>query len=149
MPMPYAVPPPVPAAPRTRAGAVRFEPVEGTGFAVAYLPIAPTPSGPSIGSLVAGIAAILVSFVVACFGLVGASQGWGLGVSGAFVVLGLFVGLGAIGLGVFGLRQVRHAEGSVTGRGMAIAGLSCGGTGVGLTLLAFVLAAVAATSPAA
>jgi hypothetical protein len=94
---------------------------------------------------VAGIAAILMSFVVACFGLVGASQGWGLGVSGAFVALGLFIGLGAIGLGVFGLRQVRHAQGTVTGRGMAIAGLSCGGTGVGLTVLAFVLAVVAAT----
>jgi hypothetical protein len=123
---------------------VRFEPVEGTGFALAYLPIPPMPSGPSIGSMVAGIGAILVSFVAGCFGLAGASQGWGLGVSGAFVVLGTLVGLGAIGLGLFGLRQIRQGNGAITGRGMAIAGLSTGGTGVALTLLAFVLAAVAA-----
>jgi hypothetical protein len=124
-------------------GAARLEIIEGTPFGVVYPLVAPTPSGPAIGSLVAGIASILVSFLVACFGLTGSSQGWGPAVAGAFAVLAGFIGGGAIGLGISALRKIRRSEGTVTGRGMAIAGISCGGTGLAVAALSFVISAVA------
>ena len=122
---------------------MRVDVIEGTQFGVAYPAVPATPSGPSIGSLVAGIASILVSFLVGCFGLTGSTDGWGPAVAGAFAVLAGFIGAGAIGLGVVGLRQVRRSSGTVRGRGMAIAGISCGGSGVGLTVLSFIVALLA------
>jgi len=38
---------------------------------------------------------------------------------------------------------IREAQGAASGRGMAIAGISCGGSGAGLTALFFLLAVVA------
>ena len=116
----------------------RVDAIPGTGFGVAYPRVAPTRSGAAIGSLVVGIASILVSFVVGCFGLVGAADGWGAAVSGAFAILAAFLGLGAVGLGLSGMREIRRRGAqAVTGRGMAISGVSCGAFGIGLTALAF------------
>jgi hypothetical protein len=114
--------------------------VPGTEFGVMYLGVPALQSGLAIGSLVAGIGSILVSFVVACFGLAGGQAGWGPAISGAFVVLATIIGGAAIALGVLGLRQVRRSAGAVAGRGLAIAGITTGGSGLGLTFLAFAMA---------
>jgi hypothetical protein len=106
---------------------------------VAYPGVPPTVSGMAIGSLVAGIGSVLVSFVVGCFGVSGAKAGWGPVVAGAFAVLGGLIGLGAMVLGWLGLGQVRRSAGRITGRGMAISGIACGAAGFGLTVLAMVV----------
>ena len=56
------------------------------------------------------------------------------------------IGLGAVGLGLSGLRQVRQSAGRVTGRGLAVSGLVCGAAGVALTVLAMGLAFLVAAS---
>jgi hypothetical protein len=149
---PYGVPvkPPGPAAygpppppQRPLPGPVRVEPVPGTEFGVAYLPVAPTSSGLAIGSLVAGIGSIAVALVVGCFGLVGGPAGWGALVAGAFAVLGALLGLGSVGIGLVSVRQIKAARGRITGRGIGIAGISCGGSGVLLTAGGMFVALVA------
>lgn len=117
---------------------VAVQPVPGTPFALALVGVAPISSGPATGSLVAGVASILVSLVVACFGLTGAASGWGPVVSGAFAILAGVAGLGGVVLGLVSLRQVKAGAGQVSGRGMAIAGIICGGLGLLLTVFAFV-----------
>jgi hypothetical protein len=137
-----AVPPPWTVAPTPHEGQWRpgrVEAVPGTGFGVMHLHVAPLTSGLAIGALMAGIAAILVSFVVLCFGLAGATDGWGPWVAGAFTVLGGLAGIGGIGLGVTALRQIRGSgkAGMIrfSGRGVAIGGISCGATGLVISLL--------------
>jgi len=137
---------PVPASaqpPRPLPAQVRVEQVPGTEFGVAYLPVAPTASGLAIGSLVAGIGSDAVALVVGCFGFVGGSAGWGALVAGAFAVLAGLLGLGAVGIGLVSVRQIKAARGRITGRGIAIAGISCGGSGVLLTVGGMFLALVA------
>ncbi|WP_432831946.1 hypothetical protein [Dactylosporangium sp. CA-092794] len=134
-PQPYGVPaPPSPAL----LPSVRIDVVQGTPFGVAYPAVQGTTSGPAIGSLVAGIASILVALFAGCLGLTGAKDGWGLAAGGAFTVLGAFLGAGAIGLGVYGNRQVRRASADrvISGRGLAVTGIVLGSVGVGLALLA-------------
>ncbi|MGI5180690.1 hypothetical protein ACQEVZ_30710 [Dactylosporangium sp. CA-152071] len=138
-----------PAQPVAQQG-MRIDVVQGTPFGVAYPLVQATPSGPAIGSLVAGIASVFVGLFVGCLGLLGAPEGWGPLAGGAFTVLAVFLGLGAIGLGVFGMRQVRQAGRLVSGRGMAITGVVLGSTGAGVGVLSLLLAFVAAatsTSP--
>lgn len=139
-----------------------MEPVAGTPFGVAIYPEPSTVSGQAVASLVAGIASILVSFVVGCTGFVelatvageaqgrttqqpgvGLSPGAGLLIGGAFAVLASFFGAAALALGVVGLRRTRG--GAVRGRGMAVAGLVCGSIGLALTLctLGFMVLVVA------
>ncbi|RLP86355.1 hypothetical protein EAD89_21315, partial [Micromonospora sp. BL4] len=65
-----------------------MESVSGTPFGVVYLDVPPVTSGLAVGALVAGIASILVSLLVICFGALGANAG-GVWASGAFAVLGL------------------------------------------------------------
>jgi hypothetical protein len=132
----YAPPAPKPAS---TAAVARIDPVPGTEFGVAYAPVPPTVSGVAIGSLVAGIGSIAIATVVGCFGLVGASDGWGPIVAGAFAVLAGFLGLAGLGLAVVAMRQIRASAGRITGRGLAIAGMSCGGAGVLLTAGAMLL----------
>jgi hypothetical protein len=118
----------------------RLETVPGTRFALGYLAVPATTSGMAVGSLVAGIASLLVSLLVACFGLIGAEAGWGAWVAGAFAVLSALLGLGAIGLGAASYRHIRRSPAQSdrrTGRGFAIAGISCGAAGVALTALVF------------
>jgi hypothetical protein len=116
--------------------------VDGTSFAVAYLDLPPLTSGLAIGSLVAGVASLLVSLLVGCFGLIGAGAGWGGWVAGAFAVLAGLLGLAGIGLGVVGRSQIRRAGARsvrMTGGGLGVAGISCGGAGLGLTVLLMVI----------
>src|SRR5690348_7829566 len=145
----FAVPPPnypprpAPPAPPPNPNAIRVDAIEGTNFGVAYPAIPPIPNGAAITSMVAGILSILVSFAVGCFGISGAQGGWGPTVSGAFALLSAFVGVGAIFIGVRALRVIRGSAGAASGRGMAIAGISCGGSGAGLTVLFFLVAVLA------
>jgi hypothetical protein len=108
--------------------------------------VAPISSGLATGSLIAGIGSIGVSFLVLCFGLAGASDNWGGWVAGAFALLGVLVGGGAAALGVVALRQIRRSyrPGRIrfTGRGAAIAGISCGTAGAGISAVSLALALV-------
>ena len=128
---------------------VRIDLVQGTPFGVAYPFVQPAPSGPAIGGLVAGITSVFVGLTVGCLGVAGASDGWGPVAGGAFTILAVFLGLGAIGLGVFAMRQVRRSGRLVTGRGMAITGVVLGSVGAGVGVLsllgAFLIAAVDAS----
>jgi hypothetical protein len=145
----FAAPPPnypqrpAPPPPPSNPNAIRVDAIEGTNFGVAYPAIPPIPNGAAITSMVAGILSILVAFAVGCFGITGSRGGWGPTVAGAFALLSAFVGAGAIFIGVRALRVIREARGAASGRGMAIAGISCGGSGAGLTALFFLLAVVA------
>jgi len=120
---------------------VRIEPVPGTEFGVAYASVPPVVSGLAVGSLVAGIGSILVALVVTCFGLVGARDGWGAWTAGAFALLALLASAVAIMLGVLARRQIAApAPASAvrySGRGIVVAGVSCGGVGLAGTVLAF------------
>ncbi|WP_089021884.1 hypothetical protein [Micromonospora coriariae] len=120
-----------------------MEPVPGTPFGVVYLDVPPVTSGLAVGALVAGIASILVSLLVICFGVVGANAG-GVWASGAFTVLGVLAGVAAIGAGLLGQRQIRRPAQPpavrFTGRGLAVAAISCGAAGALLSLLGLGLA---------
>src|SRR5918912_706536 len=103
---PYPYPAPVPPPPPSgRWQPERVEPVPGTEFA-------------------------LVSLLVLCFGLAGAQAGWGALVAGAFTLLSVIGGAGAIVVGLAARRQIRGSGSSgqvrFTGRGIAVAGISCG-----------------------
>lgn len=141
---------------------VRTEQVPGTSFGLVIYGSPPVTSGPATGSLVAGIASVLVALVVLCFGVAGAAEGWGPWVAGAFVLLAVALGSGAVGLGVAGLRRTRRrsdrpvrpggtgaedaeltgAERAVAGRGLAVAGLACGASGAAVAAGAWILALV-------
>ncbi|MDR7322910.1 MULTISPECIES: hypothetical protein [Catenuloplanes] len=144
-------PPGVPPPPREGWGnAERVEPVPETPFAVVHLEVPAVVSGLAIGSLITGSAALLVSFAVACFGLLGAQDGWGGLVAGAFALLAVIAGVGAVVQGTGALRQVRRpAEASsirFSGRGLAITGLSLGGGGATVALLSLLIVVVLSLS---
>jgi hypothetical protein len=126
---------------------VRVEPVPGTPYGLAILGSRPIVTGLASGSLSAGIGALLVSFVVAFFALVGASGGWGPLAAGAFAVLSFLVGLAGVVLGILALRQVRRSS-ALRGRGLAIAGIIVGSLAVGFTVVS-VLAAFALSAASA
>ncbi|MFG1915744.1 hypothetical protein [Micromonospora sp. NPDC048898] len=115
----------------------------GTPFGIVHLDVAPVTSGLSIGSLVAGVASVLVSLLVICFGVAFANDG-GAWASGAFAALGLLAGGAAVVTGLLGQRQIRRpvAPPAVrfTGRGLALAGISCGAAGALLSILGLGLA---------
>jgi hypothetical protein len=137
-PMGWGRPAGVPPPPREAWLAPRrVEAIPGTNFAVVHLDVPPAASGLAIGSLVAGIGSIVVSFVVSCFGVAGASSGWGAWVAGAFAMIAGLAGVASIVLAVLGMRQIRRAASGIrlSGRGVAVAGLVCGAVGLGLTLL--------------
>jgi len=121
---------------------VAVEAVPGSPFGVAIVGIAPTTSGPAVASLVAGVGAILVSFVVICFGTLGAQSGWGPIVAGAFAVLAGLIGIAAIVLGRVGYRQIKLAVGwgATRGRGLAVAGMICGAVALVMTVFAVIFA---------
>ncbi|MFF0368380.1 MULTISPECIES: hypothetical protein [unclassified Micromonospora] len=120
-----------------------MESVSGTPFGVVYLDVPPVTSGLAVGALLAGIASILVSLLVICFGALGANAG-GVWASGAFTVLGVLAGVAATGAGLLGQRQIRRPAQPpavrFTGRGLAVAGISCGAAGALLSLLGLGLA---------
>jgi hypothetical protein len=123
---------------------VAVRPVPGTGFMVAVVGIAPTMSGRAVASLVAGVGSILVSLVVGCFGVLGGQSGWGPKVAGAFALLALFAGVASVVMGRMALREMHRLPEAVRprGRGFALSGLVCGSSGIGLTVLGFLLALV-------
>jgi hypothetical protein len=116
-------------------------------YGLAILPAPASTSGVAIGSMTAGTGSLLVSGVVWCFGLMGAEGGWGGLVSGAFCALAVLLGIGAIGLGWAGVRQVRR-RGGMKGRGFATAGIICGSIGI-LLAASGVVVAVALVQQAA
>ncbi|HYN95873.1 MAG TPA: hypothetical protein VES42_18670 [Pilimelia sp.] len=144
-------PPPAYGQPSLPRDAVRVparvEPVPGTEFGLGYLSVPPVTSGVAVGALVAGIASIVVSLLVACLGLTGVQDGWGGSVSGAFAVLSVLLGAAAVGVGLAARRQIRRATPPggtprFTGGGLAVAGIACGAAGLVLTVLAFGLVLV-------
>ncbi|GLY00816.1 MULTISPECIES: hypothetical protein [Actinoplanes] len=140
-PQQYAPAPPPP--PSAGWELERVDPVAGTGFGLAQLRVVPITSGLATGSLIAGIASILVSFLVACFGLAGASEGWGGWVAGAFTLLAVLACAGAVAAGAIALRQIRRSGGPgrvrFTGRALALSGIWCAAIGGGIALLALTL----------
>ncbi|MEH0843215.1 hypothetical protein V6U81_12585 [Micromonospora sp. CPCC 205711] len=134
MPAPPAEPPRPPQ---------RVEPVPGTPFGVVHLDVPAVTSGPAVGSLVAGVVSILVSLLVLCFGVGGARYG-GAWAAGAFTVPGVLAGTAAVVAGLFARRQIRRPAPPpavrFTGRGLATAGIACGGVGLLLSLMGLGLA---------
>jgi hypothetical protein len=124
----------------------RVEPVPGTEFGLVQLKVAPITSGLAVGSLIAGIASILVATLVLCFGLVGSAEGWGGVVAGAFALLAVLAGAGSAGVGLVARRQIRRSgqEGRIrfTGGGVAVAGICCGAAGLGIAVLTLLLVLV-------
>jgi hypothetical protein len=122
----------------------RVDAVPGTPFGVLHLDVPPVTSGLAIGALVAGIASILLSLVVVCFGLAGAGAGWGPWAAGAFALLAALVGVAGVVLGALARRQIGRARPApavrFAGRGLALSGLICAAVGLALTLAAFALA---------
>jgi hypothetical protein len=116
-------------------------PVPGTPFGLALVEVRPTPSGPAIASLVAGIAGLVISLAVLCSALA-----WGPAVAGAFAVLTALVSVASIWLGLTGLRRLRRSVpwGAARGRGMAIAGFVCGLVGLVITAAVMLFAVAAA-----
>jgi hypothetical protein len=137
------VPPPPPEG---RWKPARVDPVPGTDFGLVQLAIAPAASGLATGALLAGIGSILASTLVLCFGVAGAAGGWGGWVAGAFTLLAVLVGGGAVAIGLVARRQIARSGGPgrlrLTGRGVAVAGISCGAVGVGIALLGLALGLV-------
>ena len=138
-PGPVAPPPPPREAARPPK---RVDPVAGTPFGVVHLDVPPVTSGLAVGSLVAGIVSTLVALLVICSARSAAMGGaWA---AGAFTVLGVLAGAGAVVAGLLGCGRsgVRPRPPAVrfTGRGLAVAGVSCGGAGLLLSLLGLGLA---------
>ncbi|KKK05340.1 hypothetical protein [Micromonospora sp. HK10] len=119
--------------------------VPGTPFGVVHLDVPPVTSGLAVGSLTAGIASILVSLLVFCFGIAGPNYG-GAWAAGAFTLLGGLAGTGAVVAGLLARRQIRRPAPPpavrFTGRGLAVAGLVCGAVGLLLSLLGLAVALV-------
>lgn len=132
-----AQPAPTPEDGRWRPA--RVDAVGGTEYGLVQIEVPAVTSGLAIGAMLAGIGSILVSFLVLCFGATGAEDGWGGWVAGAFTLLAVLFGGGAVGAGLAGTRQIRRSghDGRMrfTGRGQAIAGISCGAAGAGIALL--------------
>ncbi|BCJ44281.1 hypothetical protein GCM10010168_10940 [Actinoplanes ianthinogenes] len=144
-PPPYGPPPyGPPLPPQSVSGweAERVDVVTGTDFGLVQLRVVPITSGLAIGGLAAGIGSILVAILVVCFGFSGAGS-W---VAGAFTLLSVLAGGGAVAASLIAMRQIRRSGGPgrvrFTGRGLAIAGISCGGAGAGISLLALLLGLV-------
>jgi hypothetical protein len=124
----------------------RIEAVPGTEFGLVQLRVTPITSGLAVTAMIAGIASILVSTLVLCFGIAGADDGWGGWVAGAFALLSVLFGGGAVGVGVAARRLIRRSgrDGRVrfTGNGIALAGIWCGGSGMGIAVLTLLLVVV-------
>jgi hypothetical protein len=112
------------------------EAVPGTAFGIAFLPVTPTVFGPAIGSMVAGIASILVGLFVFCLGLTTVTPL----AAGAFTVTTALVGAAAVVVGLLAIRHIARSAGALRGRPLAITGIACGGSGLGIGLFGLLLA---------
>jgi hypothetical protein len=67
-------------------------------------------------------------------------------VSGAFAILAGLLGLAGVGLGLVATRLIKASRGRITGRGVAVSGIVCGGSGVVLTAGGMLIALVTLVS---
>lgn len=104
-------------------------PVLIDGFAIVQPRLKPIPSGPAIGSLVAGIGGLIGGLPAPILAAVSPWTGLVL-----FMFAALFA-LGGITLAVIGRRQVRFGGGTVSGGGIALTGLVLGLVLAGFALL--------------
>ncbi|WP_051703990.1 hypothetical protein [Glycomyces sp. NRRL B-16210] len=95
-------------------------PVTVDGFHIVQPRLKPIPSGPAIGSLVAGIGGILGAFP----GLITAGFSPWAGLT--FFMYAVLLGIGSVGLALYAKRQIKTAHGGVSGRGVATTGLIMG-----------------------
>jgi hypothetical protein len=120
----------------------RIDLVPGTDFGLAYAQLAPITSGQAVGSMIAGIASILVTLVEAAFGIGGAASGWGATVAGAFGILAVVFGSAAIGIGIVARRAIKRSAGALRGNGVGRTGIILGIIGVSLAVFTFVISLV-------
>lgn len=113
-------------------------PVLVDGFPLMFPRLKPIPSGPAIGALAAGIAGIGGALP----GLVGAVFSPWAGLT--FFMSAALFGLGSVGLAVYAKRQIRYAQGGVSGKGVATTGLVLGLVACGLALLVGLISLVSA-----
>ncbi|GLZ76827.1 hypothetical protein Afil01_16340 [Actinorhabdospora filicis] len=111
------------------------------GYQLMLPQIKPIHSGPAIGGVLAGSAAILTAVAVLCAGVAFRDAVFGI----AFTVLAVFLGGMGLVLSFIGLRQVRLSNGEYTGRGTAITGMVISGAGLFLTILMFLVVAALST----
>lgn len=90
------------------------------GFMLLQPKLKPIPSGPAVGSLVAGIGGA----IAAVPGLISAALNPWAGLT--FFMLSALLGVGSIMLGTYARRQITAAGGGVSGRGIAVSGLVLG-----------------------
>jgi hypothetical protein len=108
------------------------------GYFLYFPKLKPIPSGPAIGSLVAGIAGI----GGAVPGLISAIFNPWAGLT-FFMSVALF-GIGSVALGVYARRQIRASQGGVSGKGVALTGLILGIVACGLAALTGLIALLTA-----
>lgn len=104
------------------------------GYFLYFPRLKPIPSGPAIGSLVAGIAGISGAVP----GLISAILSPWAGLT-FFMSVALF-GIGSVSLAVYAKRQIRAAQGGVSGKGVATTGLVLGLVACGLAVLTGLIA---------
>ncbi len=104
------------------------------GFPLAQPRLKPIPSGPAIGSLVAGIGGTLGALPGLLFAALSPWAGL------TFFTLAALLGGGSILLAVYSKRQIRSAGGGISGRGVATSGLILGIVAAVLAGLALLIA---------
>jgi hypothetical protein len=112
-------------------------PVVIDGYHMVRPPLRPIPSGPAVGSLVAGIGGALGALT----GMVFAAFSPWTGV--AFFMFGMLFGIGSVALAAVAKRQIRGSWGGVSGGAVATTGLVIGIVACGLAALAGLIALVA------
>lgn len=133
----HGYPPPHPQAPQFYPAHPYWSapaPVTIDGFAIVQPRLKPIPSGPAIGSLIAGIGAVLAALP----GLIAAAL-HPLGGLTFFMSAALF-GIGALFLAIAARRQIRTAQGGVSGKGIALTGLILAIIALGLAALVGLIA---------
>ncbi|MEV3935247.1 hypothetical protein AB0K52_04585 [Glycomyces sp. NPDC049804] len=130
-PYPYSYPHPFPMQPMHPVWQPMAVPAPAMvdGFHLVLPRLKPIPSGPAIGALVAGIAGIVGSII----GLIGVIFSPWAGLT--FFMSAALFGIGSLSLGVYGKRQIRAAQGGVSGKGVATTGLILGIVACGLAVL--------------
>lgn len=113
-------------------------PVLVDGFQLVQPRLKPIPSGPAIGSLVAGIGGVLGAFP----GLIVAGFSPWAGLT--FFMYAAFMGIGSVGLAAYAKRQIKHARGGVSGGGLATTGLIIGIVACSLAAITGLIALAAA-----
>jgi hypothetical protein len=101
------------------------QPIAGTRWGVAQLPLRQTPSGAAIGSFAVGLSGVLLSPVVGI--LAAFAQPWYFW---GPAVLGMLLGLGGSGLGWVALLRIRRSRGELSLPGLAVVGVVCGCLGL-------------------